>query len=71
MLLMHKGMLLMHKGMLLVRKGMLLVRKGMFPIRFRYKRRKPSEIALEGFLLKKTAATYSPTGVQYHRRGRA
>ena len=52
-------------------KGMLLVRKGMFPIRFRYKRRKPSEIALEGFLLKKTAATYSPTGVQYHRRGRA
>ncbi len=28
-------------------------------------------IAPRGFLKKKTAATYSPTGVQYHRRGRA
>ena len=36
-----------------------------------YKRRKPSGISLEGFLRKKKAATYSPTGVQYHRRGRA
>ena len=26
---------------------------------------------LKGFLTIKTAATYSPTGVQYHRRGRA
>ncbi len=34
------------------------------------KTKKPSEIALEG-LRKKTAATYSPAGVQYHRRGQA
>ena len=33
--------------------------------------KKPLESPLEGLPTKKTAATYSPTGVQYHRRGRA
>ncbi len=42
------------------------------PINSHHKQKKPPGLMTGGLLLsEKTAATYSPTGVQYHRRGRA
>ena len=36
-----------------------------------HKNKESLGIFSKGLLFQKTAATYSPTGVQYHRRGRA
>ena len=39
--------------------------------KFKHKKKSPSEHSPKDSSSLKTAATYSPTGVQYHRRGRA